>query len=150
MKCDFCSSKIIATTFKAHSFDYVRAGVPIHSDSDWASCHTCAEIVRSGNHAALLERSYITWFDERPDTRSFNREQRRALRREMKAWHTNFWRNLIGEEEIPVGVYRVIDHSVAPDPVRERVRQIMLSSMDADQRALFEKDWDEAEAKDDA
>lgn len=146
MKCDFCSSALIATAFKCHSFKGVRYGIPVTSDSDWCACHDCAKFVRAKDKDGLLERSFTTYFETNPEARALNRQGKRILKREIRDLHRGFWLNFIGEEEIPAGPYRVINR----DPVREtrdKVADIMMDSLDPEDAKHFKEEWDKANDK---
>jgi hypothetical protein len=65
--CDFCSGKEIYADYPASDFNVWQVPKPdgsklnINSQSDWAACKTCAELIDAESWNALLERSLETF-----------------------------------------------------------------------------------------
>jgi hypothetical protein len=61
--CDFCSSREIYADYPAQDFNVWQLPKPdgtklnINSESDWAACKTCADLIDAENWDTLLERS---------------------------------------------------------------------------------------------
>ena len=91
--CDFCSDPHVVWRYPAESFvAYAVAGIVGESVGDWAACRICHELIESGDHIGLLERTLGALFDKHPDMQCSESE----VRAQIAALHQMFFAHQLG------------------------------------------------------
>jgi hypothetical protein len=57
MICDFCTFPVVAWRFEATPFGLDYGHAIATSDSGWAACEECAELILAGDRGGLVERA---------------------------------------------------------------------------------------------
>ena len=57
MICDFCTFPVVAWRFEATPFGLDYGHAIATSDSGWAACEKCAELILAGDRGGLVERA---------------------------------------------------------------------------------------------
>ena len=75
MICDFCTFPVVAWRFEATPFGLDYGHAIATSDSGWAACEECAELILAGDRGGLVERklrAFLPAYPARPTTRCAN------------------------------------------------------------------------------
>ena len=57
MICDFCTFPVVAWRFEATPFGLDYGHAIATSDSGWAACEECADLILAGDRAGLVDRA---------------------------------------------------------------------------------------------
>lgn len=102
--CDFCSSPDVTDSFNVRDFEMPSGIGPQHiSEGGWASCATCAALVRRNQRTELLQRSAVTMG---ADTLIHGQ-----LFVALKVLHQRFWDNLIADFILIPSDYEPVTHA---------------------------------------
>ena len=91
--CDFCSAPDPEWRYPARNFiGYEARGMAGESVGAWAACQECHQLIASGDHTRLTERSVVTFIALRADLEAF----RTDLEAELAVLHKRFFENRNG------------------------------------------------------